>query len=96
MDDNELTFNFLKGPFPEKIVLQRLFTTFDDPKTEELYFKRVYCYAIVQMYDEDNVVGSCICSNCNNSLGLFEKFCPHCGAKIQGKKILDKDGNEID
>ena len=79
-------------PYPKKIVLNRI-----GPKAESaLYFKRIYCNAIITMFDDDNTIGTSTCSNCNNALGLFEKFCPHCGAKIKGKCILDKNGNEIE
>ncbi len=83
-------------PFPDKVILRRFFVNQDSSDTEQLYFKRIYCDAIVVMQDEDNVVGNCTCSICKNSIDLFDKFCSNCGAKVKGRRIFDKDGNETD
>ena len=60
------------------------------------YYKRTYAKAIVTMCDDDNIVGSCKCSNCRNQIDLFSKFCSNCGAKLTGRIIFDKDYNETD
>ena len=83
---------FVNRPYPNKVVLKKV-----GPKPDSsLYFRRIYCDAIITMFDDDNTIGTSTCSNCNNSLALFEKFCPYCGAKIRGRRVLDRNGNEID
>ena len=94
-DTLEIPFSAVK-PYPHKIILHKLGTKPDSSDFEKLYFERIYCNAIITMFDDDNTIGSSICSNCKNSLELFEKFCPHCGAKIKGRQVLDRNGNEID
>lgn len=58
------------------------------------YYKRIYAKAIVTMFDDDCVIGSCKCSNCNSNIDIFSRFCSNCGAKINGRsEIIEGDGN---
>ena len=81
-------------PFPDKIILKRVsIGNNTNEKTKELYFKRVYADVIVTVADEDHSVGNSKCSNCNNVVDIFVKFCPYCGAKIKGR-IYNKQKDE--
>lgn len=58
------------------------------------YYKRIYAKAIVTMFDDDCVIGSCKCSNCNSNIDIFNRFCSNCGAKINGRdEIIEGDSN---
>ena len=71
---------------PSKLYVHRT-TCADEPV---LYFPRVYCNAMITM-DDDHLVGYCKCSNCDNSINQFYKFCPECGAKLKSRIILGED-----
>lgn len=74
---------FSEEPLPEKLLIHR-FVISDKP---ELYFKRIYCNAVIATND-DHVVGHCKCSNCHNTMNPFDKFCSNCGAKSKGRIII--------
>ncbi len=78
--------------FPNKVRLIRF--GFDDQN--EIYVKRSYCYAKVYMLDDDNTVGKTVCSNCEEPIDPFTKYCSNCGAKVKGRITFDKEGHEID
>lgn len=91
---DEATFNTMYSPvlpFPEKVVLQRLSFAKDEKET---YFRRKDCYVMVTLLDEEGVIGHSTCSLCNNKMDIFDKFCPHCGAKSKGRKIVNGDDDE--
>lgn len=58
------------------------------------YYKRTYAKAIVTMLDDDYVIDSCKCSNCNCNIDISSRFCSNCGAKISGRyEIIEGDSN---
>ncbi len=59
------------------------------------YYKRIYAKAVVTMFDDDHIIGSCKCSNCNSNIDIFSRFCSNCGAKISGRhvKVIEGDDN---
>ena len=72
-------------PFPDKVTLnKRIGIT-------QQYVKQLTAHAIVTMYDGDNIIGSCTCSNCKKRINLFSIFCSHCGAKIVDRQIHNDD-----
>ena len=72
--------------FPAKIHATYLF----DPSVNVLYVPQEYCYINVTMND-DHIVGHSECSKCGKNVDLFIKFCPHCGAKVKGRKVMGED-----
>ena len=95
--DEKTTFNTAYSPslpFPDKVVLQRL--TFSRKSESETYFKRKYCYAMMQLLDDEGTIGTCQCSCCKKQMDIFDKFCPNCGAKSKGRKIVNGDSDETD
>lgn len=75
----------LNIPLPEKVYLHHF--TLCDP--EELYIKQIYCNPLVTI-DEDEILGSCVCSNCKKEMNPFYKFCPNCGAKAKERIFLEE------
>ena len=86
IDELPLTYSPTQ-PFPNKVVLKRLMigVGIEDKNAEKTYYQRIYANVIMTMADDDNLVGNSKCSNCNNDVDIFIKFCPHCGAKIRGR-----------
>lgn len=78
------------GPFPGKIYVHA-FCISDEPV---LYVPLIFAYAVVVMEDDDNLVGYCYCSNCKDSINIFDTYCRHCGAKLKGRKVFGEDYEE--
>lgn len=79
-----------RGPFPNKLYAHAL-----GPSDEAvLYVPCIFAYAIVVMEDDDNLIGRCYCSNCKDSVNIFDKYCCHCGAKLKDRKVLGEDYEE--
>lgn len=76
-----------QGPFPNKIYAHAL--CIDDPAI--IYVPRIEAYTIVIMGDDDNIVGHCECSNCHDTINLFDTYCCHCGSRLIGRKVLGDD-----
>lgn len=72
------------GPLPARIRLSSAVEPNDQP---QLYIPRVYCHILVSL-DDDGIVGYSNCSNCGNHMDIFDKFCPHCGAKSKGRTTI--------
>ena len=79
-----------RGPFPSKIYAHSMCLS-DEPV---LYVPRIFADGIVVMKDDEKVIGHCYCSNCKNSIDMFDGYCSHCGAKLRGRKILGEDYEE--
>lgn len=75
-------FHSLNGLFPEKVIL-------DDIFTEEEHFyvkeKRAYWNINFDIDTENNVIGSSHCSLCGATVDLFDKYCRRCGARTIGR-----------
>ena len=79
-----------QGPFPSKIYARALCPS-DEPV---LYVPRIFAYAVIVMEDDDNLIGHCYCSNCKNSINMFDAYCCHCGARLNGRKVLGENYEE--
>ena len=75
-----------RGPFPGKIYAHSLCMSDESV----LYVPRIDAHAVVVMEDDDDVVGHCYCSNCNDSINTFDTYCSHCGARLIGKNIREQ------
>lgn len=91
MNGSELTFTLgpLYNKFPDRVRLRRPSFISNALAQEELYFKRTYAHINIVMLDDENTIGTSECSNCKSSIDIFVKFCPCCGAKIKGKRIIE-------
>lgn len=78
-----------QGPFPSKVYGYAM-SLRDEPV---LYVPRIFAYTIIVM-DDDNLISHCHCSNCKNSINIFDAYCCHCGAKLKGRKVLGEDYEE--
>ena len=79
-----------EGPFPSKIYVHPM-CIYD---ASVLYAPRIFAYIVVVMEDDDNLTGHCYCSNCKDSIDMFDAYCCHCGAKLKGRKVLGEDYEE--
>jgi len=79
-----------RGPFPSKIYAHSMCLG-DEPV---LYVPRILAYAVVVMEDDDSLIGHCYCSNCKDSINMFDTYCCHCGARLRGQKVLGEDYEE--
>lgn len=87
MQEDELTYYlpFYSTNFPKriKIITAPLLA---NPPEEKIYIERVEAYIEVYMLDDDFTIGHCECTNCKNTIDLFDKYCPRCGAKLKGRR----------
>ena len=79
-----------RGPFPSRIYAHSMCLS-DEPV---LYVPRIFAYVIVVMKDDDKLIGHCYCSNCKDSINMFDTYCSHCGSRLRGRKILGEDYEE--
>ena len=77
-----------KGPFPSKIHAHAF--VYEDPSVT--YVPLIRATAITVM--ENDTVDHCMCSNCNDTINMFDTYCCHCGARIIGKKFEGDDYEE--
>lgn len=77
--------------FPDKVRLIKF-----GSDSNEIYTRRLYCYANVYMLDDDNTIGKTVCSKCEEPIDPFAKYCSNCGRKVKGRITFDKEGHEID
>lgn len=80
--------------FPD-ILEVYLYPQINDVKIK-LYAPREYCFIDVILDKDQEAVGSSRCSNCKESIEPFIKFCPYCGAKAKGRRLLRKKENADD
>lgn len=74
-----------QGPFPAKIYAHASFVNDNSPV---MYVPRIFAKHIVVMEDDDNIVGHSYCSKCEKNVNMFDKYCRHCGARLNEKKFL--------
>lgn len=74
--------------FPDKVEVY-LYPQINDVKIK-LYVPREYCFIDVVLDEDQEAIGFSKCSNCKESVEPFIKFCPHCGAKSKGRRLLRK------
>ncbi len=70
--------------FPKRVIAKKYLQT-DYPTM--IYVPRRTCHILISFDDEDRVIGSSKCSECNTAIDIFSKYCPNCGAKCIGKKV---------
>ena len=90
--ENHLYLSVLdpQGPFPSKIYAHTICLSDESV----LYVPRIFAYVIVVMEDDDNIISHCYCSNCKDSINMFDTYCCHCGARLRGRKVLGEDYEE--
>lgn len=75
-DDNDWCVYL--GRFPKRIKI----ATSSLRKNYVTYTPLISAKTIITM-DDDTSIGNSSCSNCNNSIDIFDKYCKHCGAKMK-------------
>ena len=86
-DELRMAIPFYQSDFPKRIIIvKQCGLCVDDTEPEQTYIPLVKATADIKFMDDDFTIGNCHCSNCGNSIGIFDKFCSHCGAKISGRR----------
>lgn len=91
----EMPWSYYHTPDVIKLV-PSIFTMTTNAKVFlDKYYKRTYAKAVVTMFDDDGIIGSCKCSNCNSNIDIFSKFCSNCGAKINGRAEVTEGASNV-
>jgi len=92
--NNELETNIYvySGDFPGKVIAHKLVLGIMTD-IYKVYYPVVKATILVRM-DEDHIIGNAKCSVCNGSVGLFDKYCSHCGAKLIAREYIDDPADE--
>ena len=93
ISDEEIKVYFRENTkaFPKRIIAKK-FLRPDHPTM--IYVPRRTCYVLISFDDEDRIIGSSKCSECNTAIDIFSKYCPNCGAKCIGKKVEGEVNDE--
>lgn len=94
IEELEIPWHQQRTPDVVKLVPFMFTATSNGKAFLDKYYKRVYAKAIITMLDDDCIIGSCKCSNCNSSIDIFSKFCSNCGAKISGRSEAIEGDND--
>lgn len=63
---------------------------YPNDENTKIYALRKYCYMDVVLNKDQEAIGSSFCSKCKKTVDPFFKFCPYCGAKSKGRRLLRK------
>lgn len=58
------------------------------PSLIHTYILQTIAFKEITVFD-DNTVGHCKCANCDQSVGLADKYCRSCGAKFKFKHVIN-------
>lgn len=80
---------FCKNGYPGRIKVKQ-----DSILQEGIIYKPVLKFNPIITLDEDESIGTCVCSICNSHVEPWDKYCSHCGAKSNGtivRSVNDDD-----
>ena len=78
--------------FPERVIAHNLVLGIMSD-IYQVYYPVVKAAILVRM-DDDRAIGNAKCSVCSGSIGLFDKYCSHCGAKLVERQYIDDSVDE--